>query len=55
MASSCTRKGLDWTLVKTFFTERVVMHWTKLSSNVVKSPSLGIFKRCMDVALWDMV
>ncbi|KFQ63323.1 hypothetical protein N334_02135, partial [Pelecanus crispus] len=33
---------------KNFFTERVVKHWNRLPREVV-------FKKCVDVALWDMV
>lgn len=40
---------------KHFFTERVVKHWNRLSVELVDLPSLEIFKRCVEVALWDMI
>jgi len=40
---------------KNFFTETVVRHWNRLSKEMVESPSLEVFKKRVDVALWDMV
>jgi len=40
---------------KNFFTGRVIRPWNRLLREVVESPSLEVFKKCVDVALWDIV
>jgi len=40
---------------KNFFTGRVIKHWHRLAKEVVGSPSLGVFKRHVDVVLRDLV
>ncbi|KAK4824930.1 hypothetical protein QYF61_021550 [Mycteria americana] len=40
---------------KNFFTERVIKHWKRLPREAVESPSVGVFRRRVDVVLMDMV
>jgi len=40
---------------KNFFTLRVTEHWNRLSGEVVESPSLEIFKTCLDKVLCSLL
>jgi len=38
-----------------FFTEMVVKHWNRVPREAVGPPPLEVCKRCVDLALSDMV
>jgi len=40
---------------KNFFTLRVTEHWNRLTRDVVDSPSLEIFKTCLDEVLCSLL
>ncbi|KGL87871.1 hypothetical protein N301_04819, partial [Charadrius vociferus] len=41
--------------IRKFFTSRLVRHWNRLPREVVKAPSLEVFKARLDVALGNLV
>lgn len=55
MVSNCTRGDLDRILGIISSLEIMVRHWNRLPKKGVKSPSLEVFQRCVDVTLRDIV
>ncbi|KAK4815473.1 hypothetical protein QYF61_002932 [Mycteria americana] len=49
------QEGFRLDMRKNVFTKRVLKHWNRLPREVVESPSLEVFKRHVDMALWDTV
>lgn len=49
------RRGNGLDITKSFFTEKGVKLWNSLPGDVVELPFLETYKRCVNVALEDIV
>lgn len=49
------KRRLKLDIRKNLFMKRLIRHWNRLTREMVVSPFLEVFKRCVDVALRDMV
>lgn len=45
----------EWMLLRILFPGRVIRHWHRQPKKVVEPLSLDVIKRCVDVALRDLV
>ena len=54
IASNCTKGGSCW-ILEAFLVRRSGSAVTQAAQDVMESPSLEVFKSCVDVALRDMV
>jgi len=48
-------RKLQLNMRKNFFTSRETEHWNRLPKKVMESPSLEIFKSCLDTVLCGLL
>lgn len=49
------RRKSKFDVRKKFFTETVVKYWNGMFREMVESPSVEVLKRCIEMALRDMM